>query len=121
MGTAIAAIIAALVGGIATIASTSQQNKALEEAGRESRELATLEREDTLAHRKSQEAMGGRELRLYENKFRFDKSEAKKSRQQWERKFGYEKAQNQLETALNIVNGNQNLKNSFVNTMIPKR
>ena len=110
----VAALASAIVTGVTATRAGRKEREALASAGAEAKTLGVQERGDILA--KNQ-----RELKLYRDKFTFEKSEAEKDRKVWERKYATEDRQRILTNTINIINNNAELKSKFASLAVPKR
>ena len=117
----VGALAAAIIGGVSGARSADRQAQALGEAKEEDLALYQQERADILKQQDISTGFKKRELRLYEDKFRFDKSEAAKAAKQWEREFSRQEQNQAIQNALGIINNNATLRQNFATLAPPKR
>lgn len=119
--TAIATLLAAIIGGGVSLYAGSKQNDAYESAQDEARRLAEIQRKDQLKINAENEKLSKAQLklqkaqqRLQEKQFGFQKEEMLYQRGIGEKQMAEQKKQSQFSNSLSLINANDALRQRLV-------
>ena len=105
----IATIISAIIGAGTTLDSSTKQIEATKKAGKESRELAEITRQDQLAAQRRSTALGREQMGLTRQSLAMQKEEADLGRAERSEERSYNRLQDRWQRGFDVLNSNQQL------------